>query len=242
MKKALIIFGLFLIVSQIAAQATQGKIVYRVDMDHYFEKMELQDRQGFSGDILAMAANYIKNFESIIRFNRDYSEFGVSETLTVGEGNEHLDTYVKSLISNGKYYSSSRNGAIVWETELDGLVYNVKSGFKTQNWQLSKETKQIGEFLCLKAVLIQESNGKQRATKAWYTPEISRSLGPKDYIGQLPGLILELEEPLLRYKASLIELNKEQNIKWPTKGNFISKDSFEVKVNKAIQKIKAGNR
>lgn len=241
MKKGLITFGLLLIVSQIAAQATQGKIVYKVDMDHYLDKMELQDRQGFSGDILAMAANHIKNFESIVRYNKDYSEFAASETLTVGEGNEHLDTYVRSLISNGKYYSSLSDSAIVWETELDGQVYNVKSTFKAQNWQLLKETKQIDEFLCYKATLVQESNGKQRMTVAWYTPEISRSLGPKDYISQLPGLILELEEPLLRYKASNIEFNKEQNIKWPTKGKPISKESFEAKLSEAIEKIKAGN-
>lgn len=241
MKKVSITFGLFLVVSQLTAQVREGKIVYKVDMDHYVEKTELKDRQGLSIAILSMAAEHIKNFESTLRYNKDYSEFGVLETLTIGEGNEHLDAYVRAMISNGTYYSSSRDSTIVWETEFDGQLYHVTSNISPQNWQLSNETKQIGDFLCYKATLVQEFNGKHIVTVAWYTPEISRSLGPRDYIGQLPGLILELEELLLRYKAIHIEFNREQNIEWPTMERTITKDSFDVKINEAIQKIKASN-
>jgi hypothetical protein len=41
-------------------QQNNGVITYSVDIDHYLDKMELQERQGFSSEILSMTAKHIK--------------------------------------------------------------------------------------------------------------------------------------------------------------------------------------
>ena len=65
---------------------------------------------------------------------------------------------------------------------------------------------------------------------AWYAPEISLNYGPKGY-GNLPGLILELQEGEFKYYAAKITLNpkKKININIPSKGELLTEKEFEAR-------------
>lgn len=69
-------------------------------------------------------------------------------------------------------------------------------------WQLTKESKKIGDYTCFKATkeYVEKSGGFEYAKKieAWYAPEIPIKFGPKQYVG-LPGLIVELKENHITY-------------------------------------------
>ncbi|MCG1035146.1 GLPGLI family protein [Polaribacter sp. DS7-9] len=60
----------------------------------------------------------------------------------------------------------------------------------------------------------------------WFTPIIPVSFGPKQYFG-LPGLILELEEAAVIFKAKEITLNPKDKIVFDTiKGIKITKEAY----------------
>lgn len=86
--------------------------------------------------------------------------------------------------------------------------------------------KKIGRYTCYKAVL---ENSKNRIQKpiAWYTNEIPLGFGPKNYYG-LPGLILELEDSVSIFKASVVEMNPDEKIEIEKpKGEEVSEKKFQ---------------
>ena len=70
-------------------------------------------------------------------------------------------------------------------------------------WQLDKDTKKIGSYLCHKAV----GKYKNRTYEAWYTSEIPINDGPYIFKG-LPGLILEIYDTKTYNTFSMISIKK----------------------------------
>ncbi|BAO54494.1 GLPGLI family protein [Nonlabens marinus] len=168
------------------------------------------------------------------------SEFSVSFSNNNGVG----ATIYKNL-SQQMYYK---------EAEIFGKEFLIKDSFPTYNWQLSQETKQIGNYLCYKATYVPELTEIQKEAKkkreekketggllaqietnedrtitAWYTPEIPISNGPGEYQG-LPGFILEVKEKNTVLLCTKIEINPAENlkIKQPKSGKEISQKEFDA--------------
>src|SRR5690606_33283969 len=102
-------------------------------------------------------------------------------------------------------------------------------------WKITKDTKQIGKYLCYKATSIRKVNNsfknteKEFTTTVWFTPEIPFPFGPQGIDG-LPGLVLEATPDDKRYYyASEIKLNmKNENseLSFPKKGTLISESEY----------------
>lgn len=75
------------------------------------------------------------------------------------------------------------------------------------NWILKPDRKQIGEYMCEKAVA--DYNGRQ--ITAWYTKAVPVSEGPYVFKG-LPGLVIELHDGAHSYDFKLIYLRKEKRL------------------------------
>lgn len=219
----------------ILAQDLSGKVVYKVDMDSFINKMDSEGNQNPSDGIFKNVAKHIKNFSAELVFEDNFSSFGTAKSLVLGENDKNLDDYVKKLISEGTYYSNFNDSIQIFITEFDNKPYKVKSNFEHKEWKILNETKRIGKFQCYKATHTVIVNGKETTITAWYTPEIPKALGPKTYVGQLPGLILQLEEGLLTYYCSEIKLNSKETINWPNKDETISKESFDKIVEAAFE-------
>ena len=130
------------------------------------------------------------------------------------------------------------------KTELMGKVFLIKDNLVTYDWNLTGETKNIGNYTCYKAVFEKEEESieinmidgdvkeekvlKKRTLVAWYTPDIPISNGPRDY-GGLPGLILEVNDGDLTIVCSEIVLNPKEvkEIKEPVKGKIVARKKFE---------------
>ena len=125
--------------------------------------------------------------------------------------------FAEALISKGTYYTDLTTNQQFIQNAVQDKKFLFSKELNKQNWKLTNESKYIQNFLCYKAIWMKEISGKPTEIVAWYTSEIPLKLGPKEYIGSLPGAILELTEPLGIYRCSYVEIIKEKtlNIKWP---------------------------
>ena len=130
------------------------------------------------------------------------------------------------------------------KTELLGKVFLIKDNLVAYDWELTGETKNIGNYTCYKAVYEREEESieinmidgevkEEKVTKkttlvAWYTTDVPVSNGPNNY-GGLPGLILEVNDGDLTIVCSELVLNPKEvkEIKEPVKGKIVARKKFE---------------
>jgi GLPGLI family protein len=231
----LILFG----VNQIFAQITSGKILYNVSMEDFYNKNVKEKKASPQLEKMhRLTADAAKNIQLELLFNQEKSVFLHQKGLSISDFKE-LDEFVKYLTAKGDYFTNLTKGKQILQTSYEGRKYNVKSEITKQDWTLTKEKKQFGKFICNKAVLVKEIAGKNREIIAWYAPEIPVSFGPADYVGNLPGLILELKLPIATYTASKIELNpkKEMTINWPTDIKTMTKEEYKKEGDKVKEQL-----
>ncbi|MBU2929794.1 GLPGLI family protein [Winogradskyella psychrotolerans] len=102
-------------------------------------------------------------------------------------GISHFGNYDK--IGN-RFYLDIDNKELT-SRQLYGYYINIVSEKNIDfNWQITEETKNIGEYLCYKATT---ENFRGRNYEVWFTYEIPVSTGPWKFHG-LPGLILEVHD------------------------------------------------
>mgnify|MGYP003607600291 FL=1 len=95
--------------------------------------------------------------------------------------------------------------SFVWPMGQENLTG--KDSLQNWNWKITDETKLIDGFKCKKAI----SNWHNFESTAWFTEDISVSIGPDKYDG-LPGLILYVSTQFFEWKATKITQNNTQTI------------------------------
>lgn len=131
-----------------------------------------------------------------------------------------------------KFYTSQDDNLVLKWKNIFGENFIIKTYLNENNWKLTKETKLIGNYRCLKAISTYTvSNSRGNFTKqvtAWYCPEIPYNFGPKNYSG-LPGLILELIDDKIIYTASNISIKSgEVKINQLPKGKYITQKELDA--------------
>ncbi|WP_066223148.1 GLPGLI family protein [Formosa haliotis] len=99
-------------------------------------------------------------------------------------------------------------------------------------WDITTETKKIGEYTCYKANL---TTGKVALgysetspdISVWFTPEIAVSFGPKSF-RDLPGLILEASVGPRAYYATIIKFNVDKPINRLSEGKPITREALRA--------------
>ena len=114
----------------------------------------------------------------------------------------HLVDNVERLKSKELlYYKDFENNKVLAELS-DGMdTYSVDDKLFEWNWKITDETKEITGYTCRKAI----SNLMGYNFEAWYTEDISVSIGPEKFDG-LPGLILYVRAGKMEYIAYSIKL------------------------------------
>jgi GLPGLI family protein len=197
----------------------------------------------------------------------NYEKFQQLEKPIVGEG---MSMSVSGIGNASKtIYKNLQKQRFVKMDQIFGKEFLIVDKLPQYNWQLSQETKMIGNYLCYKATYLPELTESQKEAKAkkeeekeaggllaqivdkdrtitvWYTPEIPVSNGPGEYQG-LPGLILEVKESETTILCTKIEMNpaKGLNIKKPTSGKEINQKDFDALAKKKYDervKMNGGN-
>jgi GLPGLI family protein len=205
-----------------AQNSIQGEMTYLVSMDkNDFKKVENQDP-----NVSKRVNDLIKNSHDvyfILSFNKNESLYKKSEVLkNDAQGSLNLTEIMAG--NNNTYYHNSQDNSNVMVMNVGGKDYIVSK--PKVEWKLLKESKMIGEFLCYKAIVMNNTND----IVAWYAPSIAVNHGPNSFNG-LPGLILELKNNKLSYLAENINLKpkKVEDISRPINGEKLTYEEFKKK-------------
>lgn len=186
-------------------------------------------------------------------FNNEKSYYVTAkDSLEKAENLDSQTAYAKDDDSGGSIHNgmkSSRLGDQVFndlktKTIYSSLLHGKQIYIKEQalkiSWIISKETKKIGNFTCLKATGL----FRGRKYTAWYTPEIAVPYGPWKLNG-LPGLILEAYDynknvywyfKSLEYPSKTKESISNIRAVKGSKVNFLSISEFTKFCQEEIQK------
>lgn len=159
----------------------------------------------FLADMIANSDEALKTMFYNLIVNDQNSIFEVDE-------NKLITKNIIALTSaaNDKYYIKQDS---ILELKNNRVSANLAVIISSrQNWIYFNEAKTIGGYKCLKAQIeLPWRSGKDRnegkptyIVTAWYCPTIPIKQGPKGF-GNLPGLILELQDDSVTFQATMVE-------------------------------------
>jgi GLPGLI family protein len=191
-----------------------------------------------------------------LKFNLTESTWAEVESLGAAATTETSigGMVMSSSSGQGIKYKNTSNELYINQTEIFGKIFLIKSELKNREWELTNETKKIGNYTAQKAVLIEmvqrnvisfdnDDNKETMRTdtvkiEAWFTSEIPVSQGPDKFWG-LPGLIMELSDGKTTYLCTKVVLNPEEGvkIKRPSKGKKVTPEEFKVLVEEKTKEM-----
>ncbi|HRG18980.1 MAG TPA: GLPGLI family protein [Flavobacterium lutivivi] len=206
MKRKQILFILFFL--SLAGFSQNGEITYSLLLNNVSDV-------SYENDLENELKNTIVKNKSTIKaklfFNNEEMKFEIEKSTDLSIND--YENILRITDNEGIFYKKDRSN-FIYRFILGNSKYNnviCERKFIT-NWNFFNEKKIIAGYECLKAQCIlgtDYGDGEiiySYPVTAWYCPEIKNQYGPKG-IGCLPGVILELNQNLVTFKASKINLN-----------------------------------
>ena len=181
----------------------------------------------------------------VLSFNQTESTWKKEESLGGGPATASAGGAVFMIASSGEGSTLYKDAAgnYLQEQEMMGKEYLIKDKAEPFEWELSEETKKIGNYTAQKASFTKIVDSRRFSTgmtemenvkdtlqvTVWFTPEIPVSHDPEYYFG-LPGLILEVQNHGRTLICEKIELNPSAEpvvIERPSKGKEITLDEYK---------------
>ena len=183
----------------------------------------------------------------ILSFNQTESTWKKEESLGGGPATASAGGAVFMVATSGEgstLYKNIADQSFLEQQDMMGKAYLVKDMLEPVEWELSEETKKVGNYTVQKASYTRIVDSKRFSTgmtemenvkdtlqvTVWFTPEIPVSHGPENYFG-LPGLILEVQNQGRTLICEKIELNPSADpvvIERPSKGKEITQAEFRT--------------
>lgn len=219
---------LFLFSLSVFSQIKSGSVEYSLT----FASDEQLDN-GQLGDYLKDAKKNAHLLSFVLDFENNEMLFYKKEKLNLDNGDI---TFAEAFSGvQGKYYRTKNDTLIFNDIDEAHIGHYIIEKKNLPNWTLLNETKQIDKYQCFKAtsiIIIKNSVGEfKREIIAWYCPSLPVPFGPKGY-GNLPGLILELQERNVIFGAKKINLNITIS---PIVKPDIDKAISEIEFNKILE-------
>ena len=155
LRKNLFLMGcMALLFSAIAsAQNFQGKAYYfsktSVDMDSWGGRKMSEDQKKQIAD--RMRSMFEKTY--ILNFDREASTYKEEEVLEAPGGQGGFGKWGSSF-SAGMQYKNIKSQQYLQDQEFFGKQFLITDSLSKLDWKLGTETKQIGQYLCMKATAI----------------------------------------------------------------------------------------
>lgn len=191
----------------------------------------------------------------VLSFNQTESTWKKEESLGGGPASASAGGAVFMVTSSGEGSTLYKDvaGNYLQEQEMMGKGYLVKDNLTPEQWELSEETKKVGNYTAQKASFTKIVDSKRFSTgmtemenvkdtlqvTVWFTPEIPVSHGPENYFG-LPGLILEVQNQGRTLICEKIELNPSAEpvvIERPSKGKEITLAEYKKMQEEGIKQM-----
>jgi|UniRef100_UPI0040486CB2 GLPGLI family protein len=182
----------------------------------------------------------------VLSFTQTESTWKKEESLGGGPATASSGGAVFMVASSGEGSTLYKDvaGNYLQEQDIMGKEYLIKDKAEPFEWELSEETKKVGNYTVQKASFTKIVDSRRFSTgmtemenvkdtlqvTVWFTPEIPVSHGPENYYG-LPGLILEVQNQGRTLICEKIELNPSADpveIVKPKKGKVITQAEFKT--------------
>lgn len=179
-----------------------------------------------------------------LTFNNSESLYKQEEKLNAPKPQIRGSVQVLSLGGgNAVLYKNIQNKTYLHQKDIMGKTFLIKDSIKNIEWEVTAETKNIGQYTCYKATFSKEVTKRKIkmindqmkeeketttvTTTAWFTPQVPLSNGPGEY-GGLPGLILEVNDGTTTIVCTEVVLNPKEEIaiKKPKKGEKVNQKEF----------------
>jgi GLPGLI family protein len=264
--KAIITTLVLLFIITINAQEFTGKAIYKTSTKSTIKFGK--DQKGVDDKMQEELRKRLQKMNQktfILNFDKNSSTYREEVQLQAPrpQAGGQIDVFSFGGSGGGSiFYKNIKENRFANQTEIQGKRFLVKDKLKDFKWELSSETKNIGNYTCYKASFSKEventnmiiENGKSVEEKiketiittAWYTTQVSISNGPGNYQG-LPGLILEINDGKKIIVCTEIILNPSEkiSIQEPKKGKVVSQKKYtkiqKEKSDEMIEKFKGRN-
>lgn len=252
-----LLIAIFLLSTQVAVgQDFQGKAYYfsksGLELGGWGARMsEAQKKQ-----IQERLKNRLEK-TYVLTFNKEESSFKEDQKLDAISG--ATDSWGKNF-SPGEQYKNIKSNEFVQVQEFYGKQFLVKDQLRKINWTMTKESKNIGNYMCFKATSsipkselewynfswsdIPNTNSESGEEvmieiTAWYTPQIPVSMGPSEFWG-LPGLILEVNMNNTTMLCSKIVMNPQDKnkIEAPKRGKEVAKMEYKEIITRKMKEMR----
>lgn len=232
----------------IATYKSQRKMEIQLDStmnDAMQEQIRAMLKKQSEKEFTLQFSNNESQYKEVARLDDETSLSGGGVRVVVAGAGGGNDVLYKNLAENN----------FTDQVEVFGKQFLIKDELEDREWEMSKETKNIGQYTCFKATAkttrrvmtsVSSSEGANKESDleeevlitAWYTPQIPVKNGPSQYHG-LPGLILEVNDGSETILCSKIVLNPEKkiSIKEPTKGKVVTNEEYEAIMEKKMKEM-----
>jgi GLPGLI family protein len=243
------------------AQQKEGKVIYERTMQL---QIHIQDNDEAER---AMPRSRTDKFELNFANNQSFlkqMEDEMQDDAPVGGGGG-MQIRMMGPGADNLTYCNFDEVRKVEKRELFDKTFIVEDSIRRMIWKLSEETKTVLGHLCRKATtqrigkrtMMTMDNGKMERKEmddtsnitVWFTTDITVSAGP-DFQGQLPGLILEIDNNNGRMTYKALEILPKADvaiIKEPKGKNKITNEQFNKEREKMFEQMRqngsgGGNR
>ena len=232
-----------------SAQMKEGKVVY---------ERTLQMRMRVSNPELAERIPQSRTDQFELLFANNQSLWQYLPQADENDGTVSANGMVFRMAGNNNdiVFTSLTDRKRVDQRELFDRQYLVEDSLRSLSWKLSDETKSILGYTARKATAerigvrsqMTMENGEMKRQElpdtsvitAWFTTDIPVAVGPQEFQGQLPGLILELDQNKGRIVYKAVEVSpkvKVADIKEPKKGKRMSQEAFAKERDQLMQEM-----
>lgn len=222
MKNSILLFALLLSIN-LLAQQTEGTI-------HFTEtirfEVDLPAGQEHLKDLIPSSQSHAK----VLYFTADKSLYRDSDTddgateINQVDENQNIQIQIETGSSDNRLLKDFVKEQIIDQREFLGKKFLIEGDLAKMGWKITGEQKDLLGFACQKAILADSSQN----IVAWFTPQIPIPNGP-DMFGNLPGMILELEngeQTILATKVAFEKISSDL-LETPKKGKKVSQEEFQ---------------
>ncbi|WP_111671402.1 GLPGLI family protein [Algoriphagus litoralis] len=237
---------LFMGIGAAFAQGLTGRAYYKSSSQI---KISMDSSQMAPEQMAEIQAQLKKQMERdyILSFTQTESNWKQAETLGGGPATASsggMTMVINTGSEDRVLYKNIADQSYIQEQEVMGKEVLVKDALEPAEWELTGESKKIGEYTAQKATYSRIIDSQRFSTgmtemenvkdtiniTAWFTPDIPVSHGPENYFG-LPGLILEIHNGGRTLICERIELNPAKEpvaIEVPKRGKVVNREEFRA--------------
>ncbi|WP_396141121.1 GLPGLI family protein [Flavobacterium sp.] len=152
--KKIVIASLLLICGFAKAQNFQGMAVYESKTNTANMTSGWSGNREMTPELKARIEERMKTmFEKtfILTFDKTTSWYSEEEKMDAVSSNQGFGRMMMSSFSSGNLFKNTKEKVFLQEREFFGKEFLIKDSLTNYKWEMSAETKQIGNYLCYKA-------------------------------------------------------------------------------------------